>query len=208
LSKDDSYLDESEFTYLFWLYEAFRKIRNVPGHIVEVGVARGRNSIVFGNLIKLRGEGSTRRYFGFDTFSGYTEEDIRSSPHLSGDHWKDNSKAFVDDRLKRQGLEKICTIIEGDVKETGPEFIAKKGNMFQANSIAISMLYIDCNAYLPAITSLNLFGEHMSPGGIICIDEKMQGGETKALAEYCRAKQLPFLRDEGPFSMPAYTVAS
>ena len=34
----------------------YRLIENVPGHIVEVGVARGRNAVIFGHLIRLTGD--------------------------------------------------------------------------------------------------------------------------------------------------------
>jgi len=45
----------------------------------------------------------------------------------------------------------------------------------------------------------------MAPGGVICKDEKMQGGETKALTEFCRKYGLEYRKDAGPFSIPAYT---
>ena len=45
----------------------------------------------------------------------------------------------------------------------------------------------------------------MSPGGVICIDEKKQGGETKALIEFCKKHDLRFMKDSTPFSIPAYT---
>ena len=34
---NDAYLDQPEFLYLFWMYEVFKKVRTVPGHILEVG---------------------------------------------------------------------------------------------------------------------------------------------------------------------------
>jgi len=46
----------------------------------------------------------------------------------------------------------------------------------------------------------------MSPGGIICIDEKKQGGETKVLLEFCNKYNLKFMKDSSSFSVPAYTM--
>ena len=53
---EDQYLEKNEFRYILWLDRIYSKIATVPGHIVEVGVARGRNSIIFGNLILLNGD--------------------------------------------------------------------------------------------------------------------------------------------------------
>ena len=45
----------------------------------------------------------------------------------------------------------------------------------QAGQAVISLLYIDCNGYLPAISSIEKVYPYIAPGGIICIDEKIQG---------------------------------
>ena len=84
----DRYLDQAEFRYILWLERTYRLIENVPGHIVEVGVARGRNAVIFGHLIRLTGDDQVRNYYGFDTFEGYTGDDLRRSPHLSAAEWK------------------------------------------------------------------------------------------------------------------------
>ena len=45
-----------------------------PGLIIELGVAHGRNAVIIGNLIKALKLDT--KYVGFDTFSGYTPEDM------------------------------------------------------------------------------------------------------------------------------------
>ena len=62
----------------------------------------------------------------------------------------------------------------------------------------------DCNAFLPARFSMDFFKQYMTPGGVICIDEKLQGGETEALIGFCKDNGLEFRKDAGPFAMPAY----
>ena len=52
----------------------------------------------------------------------------------------------------------------------------------------------------------NMLKDFMSPGGVICIDEKRQGGETKALIKFCEDNNLKYIKDATPFSIPAYTV--
>jgi len=207
LRKEDQYLDRGEFRYILWVDRIYSKIATVPGHVVEVGVARGRNSIIFGNLIMLNGDDEVRRYYGFDTFEGYEEEDLKSSPHLSSEQWKGTTAEFVRNRLERAGLSRICRIIKGDVKETAPKFLQESsGASHQLGHFRSALLYIDCNAYLPSLTAMEDFRNYMSPGGIICIDEKKQGGETRALIEFCKRHNLEFMKDSSPFSVPAYTV--
>ena len=205
----DAYLDKEEFKYILWLDRVYSLIKETPGHIVEIGVARGRNSIIFGHLIKMNGESSTRRYYGFDTFSGYTEEDLKSNKHLSKGSFSNTSLEFVSERLQKTNLSSLCSIIKGDIRETLPNFLNNTAtDRFQKGNFQAAMLYIDCNAYEPALHAMELFKPFISPGGVICIDEKMQGGETKALTEFCRKYNLKYRKDDSPFSIPAYTKLS
>lgn len=196
---NDGYLDKKEFRYVLWIDRVYSKIRTVPGHIVELGVARGRNSLIFANLIDMYGEGHLRKYYGFDTFQGYTEEDMKVDRHLKGDAWK-NDAEWVQKRIDNAGFSGTSKLVVGDIKKTVPDFLENNPN-FRA-----ALLYVDCNAYLPASLALEAFKKHMSPGGIICIDELRQGGETRALIEFCQKHSLKYVKDDSPFSIPAYTV--
>lgn len=201
----DKYLDQNEFKYILWLDRVFQKIQNVPGHIVEVGVARGRNAVLFGHFIKMHNEQSTRHYYGFDTFDGYTESDMRRSPHLSSDSWKETTLEFVQERVASQGLADVCHVFKGDIKAVANEFVATGQLLFNPNKLRIALLYIDCNAYLPAKYSMDFFRPYMMEDGIVCIDEKLQGGETEALVEFCDEHGFTVRKDSGPFAIPAYT---
>ena len=70
----DKYLETMEFSYLFSMFELFKMVENIPGHIVELGVGAGRNAIVLGHLLKPNSQHGNSKYFGFDTFESYTEE--------------------------------------------------------------------------------------------------------------------------------------
>lgn len=205
---DDKYLDKAEFKYVLWLDRVYSKIQTVPGHIVELGVANGRNTLLFGNLIHMNGDEQVRRYFGFDTFSGYTSDDMKTSKWLSTSSWKDISYKFVKKRIDNAGFQNTCFLTEGDLKKTLPEFIASGASGFTPDNLRIALLYVDCNAYTAALTGMEVLKNYMSPGGIICIDEKQQGGETKALIEFCEKHGFEFRKDASPFAIPAYTVVN
>ncbi len=203
---DDKYLDQREFRYILWLDRVYSKINEVPGHIIELGVAKGRNTLIFGNLIHMNGDAEVRRYYGFDTFNGYTHEDTKSSTWLKATSWKDTSVNYVENRIRHAGFSESCSLIEGDLKVTLPRFIENGANGFTPNNLRIALLYVDCNAYSAALAGMEILKDYMSPGGIICIDEKQQGGETKALIEFCNKYGFKYQKDNSPFSIPAYTV--
>ena len=198
--ENQKYLEGAEFKYVLWLDRVYQKINMVPGHIVELGVAYGRNAIIFGHQIKMNGDELVRKYYGFDTFSGYTEQSLQTDKHLKADSWGDNSKKWVEDKIKRVVLDDLCNLYEGDIVETVPAFIERNPNL------RVALLYVDCNAYLPSIKGMQFIKKFMTPGGIICIDEKKQGGETKALIQFCEENNFVFMKDAGPFAIPAYTV--
>ncbi len=162
------------------------KIADIPGDIIELGVYTGNNSIQF------MWQTPHKKYFGFDTFNGYTQEDIESSPNKEGlisnqGRWDHDEKETIqritdfEDRLRKVwlGTSPIAgfEIITGDLKETLPKQV-ESGGVQQ-----VSLLYVDCNAYLPAIRGIEAVYPIMAKGAIICIDEHQVGGETKALTE-------------------------
>lgn len=200
----DAYLLKREWQYILTLDRVFAMIAGVPGHIVEVGVARGRNAILFGHMINAAE--TWRHYYGFDTFAGYTADDLSSSPQLSAHTWQDSSRQAVEARIKAVGLSKTCHLYEGDIRDTGPAFLADKAPGHSAGHFRCALLYVDCNAKGAALAAMRIFHPHMSPEAIICVDEHTQGGETEALMEFCAEAGLTVRAGQGPFAVPAYTV--
>lgn len=196
---DQKYLEKTEFKYVLWLYEIYKRIHEVPGHIVELGVAYGRNAIIFSHLMQMHNEQDIRKYIGFDTFDGYTDQTLSTDKHLSSAAWKNISIEKIKERISLAGNFSNYELIKGDLNQTLAEYLNQHPD-FRA-----ALLYVDCNAYQPALNGMNLLKDFMTPGGIICIDEKRQGGETKALIQFCKENNLRFMKDPTPFSIPAYT---
>ena len=161
--------------------------------------------MLFGSLLKLTGESNHRKYYGFDTFEGYIEDTVADNPWLSIRSWKNEDCKIknVKRRIKKADLSETCIFFKGDCRKTIPEFLSSyKDNRIQAGQAVISLLYIDCNGYLPAISSIEKVYPYIAPGGIICIDEKIQGGETKALLEFARTHNL--IVNHSYYGVPAY----
>lgn len=198
-------ISDFELEYLLWISNLYLKIKNLPGHIAEIGVADGRNTILFGRLIKLHNDQSVRQYIGFDTFDGFTEKDLKKDPHLSKTRWKNNSRRKVLNRCKENGIEDLIEIFEGDAVELVPKILLNhKGKKFLPGKSKFALLYIDCNAYLPALKSMENFLPYIVPGGFIVIDEKLQGSETQAIVDFAKKHSFKIERfgsNEVPFAL-------
>jgi hypothetical protein len=158
-----------------WQYalysELIRETRDVPGAIIECGVAFGRGVLVL--LHAERTFGSGRKIYGFDTFAGYPK--VSDVDNLAKDavaagtgvktveirsgglRWsRDQVMRFI----RNSGLEKETianlTLIEGDVADTLPKF---------DKTVALAILEMDL--YQSTKDALTALRSKMSKGGII-----------------------------------------
>ena len=191
-------IKDVDLEYLLWISNLYLKIKYIPGHIAEIGVADGRNTVLFGRLIKIHNDQSVRQYIGFDTFDGFTNNDLIRDNYLDETRWKDNSRNSVLKRCQDNDVEELVEIFEGDALNLVPNVLKDhKGKKFQKSKAKFALLYIDCNAYTPAIKSMENFLPHMVPGGFIVIDEKLQGSETEAILDFAKKQNLKVQRFGG-----------
>lgn len=179
------------------------------GNIIEVGVFQGRNSLIFTEYIESVDNPTNRKYIGFDTFSGYRPEDLtndvseKNKSNLQGmqdvGRWNHSKKEVID--LLHQHKLSSFDIVEGDCKITLPRYL-------QDNQTSISLLYIDCNAYVPALASMRNSLSYMLKKSIIVIDEHQVGGETKALFDFCAENNFKPIQTNLPNGCgpPYYTI--
>ena len=114
------------------------QIRSVSGDIVELGVHTGNNTTQFMWHIP------EKKYFGFDTFTGYTKKDIQEDPkavdlksNMIDNRWKYKKEKTVerieDLNKKINQVARLLLnqpditlmynyeIIKGDIKKNGPQ---------------------------------------------------------------------------------------
>tara|TARA_Y100000748_G_C15344374_1_gene429327 strand:+ start:98 stop:769 length:672 start_codon:yes stop_codon:yes gene_type:complete len=185
----DKDITSEKVKYITGIHNLFIRTKDVPGHIIELGAGNGRNAVIFGNLLKLYNLSNSKKYFGFDTFSGYPKEVLNKNP----DFIKNNSDIFetVNLRLINEKLKDECKIIKGNLPKSLKDFLESK-DKFREEYLKVSIVYIDCNDYKTAIDCLEVLYPYFSKGCIIAVDENTIGGETKALEEFCRKKNLIF----------------
>ena len=190
ISWDNKIISKNQVDYIFAIEDIFNEVSEIPGHIIELGTGKGRNAIIFGSLIHKYQQEKFRKYFGFDTFDSFTDEDLKISPHLKK---ADSQKVVfhtIQEFIASNNLNKTVTLIKGDIVEKIPEFIENKNNLYGFNKLLISLVYIDCNAYGPAIFALEKLKIFFSKDTKIVVDENTLGDETRALMDFCFKNKL------------------
>ena len=203
----DKYLEDLELYYLFSIFNLFNKVENTPGHIVELGVGGGRNAILFGKLLKATNQNLNANYYGFDSFGSYTKKDLAKHSTLDPKRWERNSKQFVEERIHSHDLSDTCHLIEGDIRETIPDFLKRDDFYgFSSSGFFCRLIYVDTSAYAPSLLSMEKLYEHLSIGGILSIDQRKQGGEWSAFNEFCSKKCLKPIAGKNLNDAPAYII--
>jgi hypothetical protein len=189
-------------------YEIFKKVVDLPGAIVDLGVYRGASTFSWAKFCEIFCPTDVKKVvYGFDTFSGFpalTTEDGIEDPfqdrRIGGYHGGEQ----IEETLRRaqeatridKHIRHVDRIewIKGDVVETIPQFIKDKGE-----GLRICLLNLDLDLYAPTKTALECFVPRMVHGGIIICDEYAVdtfGGESKAVDEYFKKQfgRLPHIR--------------
>lgn len=177
-------------------YELFKKITEVPGAIIDLGVYRGASTFTWAKLCEIFCPTDIRKtVYGFDTFEGFTdlspedgeenrEQDVMRGGYFGGPSVEQDLVLAIEAMNHDRHLNHIerVKLVKGDVLETIPEFVKHRGN-----GLRIALLNLDLDLYVPTKIALEYFVPAMAPGGIIILDEYAVdtfGGETKAVDEY------------------------
>lgn len=179
-------------------YELFKKVVEVPGVIVDLGVFRGASTFTWAKLCEIFCPTDVRKVvYAFDTFKGFPDihkedgavnlrQDRRKGGYFGGKTMERGLRLAQDAMNCDKHLRRINRIefVKGNVVKTIPKFAASKGN-----GLRIALLNLDVDLYRATKTALECFGPLMVRGGIIVLDEYAVdtfGGESKAVDEYFR----------------------
>ncbi|OPY00649.1 MAG: Mycinamicin III 3''-O-methyltransferase [Syntrophorhabdus sp. PtaB.Bin184] len=192
-------------------YELFKHVIDRPGCIVEIGVYRGSSFFTWSKLLEtFCPTDRTRKVFGFDHFQG-----LQSFREEDGGYYEKYGKTpgsyqTVDIKEEIFGLVDIhnqdnliagverCRLIEGDIRETVPNFLMENPGL------RIALLHLDVDLYDPTLFALGQLYPLVIKGGLVVLDEYgliPWQGETKAVEDYFRecGVSVPEIR-KFPFS--------
>lgn len=172
--------------------EIYKRVKNIPGAIVEFGTWWGQNLVLLENLRAIYEPFNKQRVIiGFDTFEGYkgaSEKDKDTAV------WQHNSYSTT--KSYKEYLQKLLQVhegnnalghitgnhelVEGDILETAPKYFSDHPETI------VAMAYFDLGLYKPTLAALNAIKPHLVPGSILLLDEltwKESPGEAIAFKE-------------------------
>lgn len=194
----------SALSKIFFLYEAYSKIRALPGDIYVFGVWLGQDMVVFESMrAMLEPYNVSRKIIGFDTFDGYkglsgkdnvSEETVKSGYIVERDY-----QVFLERLLSYHRAENTMghavthRLVGGDISETCPRYFGDN----QASMVALA--YFDIALYAPTKAALDAISPRLMPGSVIALDEMNDprySGETVAFREWANGKAYTIERSQ------------
>lgn len=194
-------------------YEVYKLCKNIPGSIIECGVAGGKGLMTFAHLCSIfEPYHYVRKIIGFDTFEGFPEisdkDKTSKAEHmkkggLSSDSYQALKRAVeLYDMNRALGHLKKVELVKGDISETFPKYLEENP------SLVIALLYLDLDLYKPTLDTLKLVVNRIPKGGVIAFDELNHSdypGETIAVMETVGVNNLRLKRLDIS-SMLAYAI--
>ena len=170
-------------------YELYKKISSLDGDIIEFGVFKGVSLIQWATFRDILGHSSKQKIIGFDTFDKFPKTEYEKD--------KSYREKFVEEAglhsIKKNQLEKIFShkgiknveLIQGDIIKTLPPFVKEN------KDLKIILLHIDVDIYEPTKIILDKLFDKVVDGGIIILDDyKVFPGETKAVDDFIKNKNI------------------
>jgi len=149
-----SYPDKVRF-YNWWFQVQRLRQSQIPGVFVELGVYRGDSAAILHQM------DPTRPFHLFDTFTGFTADDLKSetgeAATYTPDHFADTNVSRV---LKKIDGDHNIIIHQGYFPDTALGF-----------NLPIALANLDADLYKPTRAGLELFYQNLSPGGVIMIHD-------------------------------------
>lgn len=145
-------------------YELYKKIVDLPGDVIELGVFKGSSLIQFSEFRELLENEHARKIIGFDVFGNFPGEERVESDKKFVKEWNEKfkneflSKDDIYKSLGRKGINNV-ELVEGNIVETLPEYL--KRNPYTR----VALLHIDTDVYEPAKLALEMLFDKMVRGG-------------------------------------------
>ncbi len=188
-------------------YELYKKITNLPGEVVELGVFKGSSIVQWATFRELLENEKSRKIIGFDMFGPFpkTPGEVPSDNEFI-DKWNlDFEGNFVskEELLKSMEVKGIHNVelVKGNILDTLPEYLEAHPNL------KISLLHIDVDVYEPCKKGLELLFERVVPEGVIVLDDyAVIEGETKAVDEFFAGKDVKLQKYPFSHAKPTFII--
>lgn len=187
-------------------YELYKRVINLPGDVVELGVFKGSSLIQFATFRELLENEKSRKIIGFDVFGKFPVTEKVASDIKFIDEWNNKfekefvSKQDIYNSLERKKISNV-ELVEGDINYTIDEYIGNNPHT------RIALLHIDTDTYEPAKAGLEKLYDRVVRGGIIIFDDYATiEGETVAVDEFLADKGYTISKLTLSHVKPSYIV--
>lgn len=187
-------------------YELYKRIINLPGDVIELGVFKGSSLIQFATFRELLENEKSRKIVGFDVFGKFPLTEKMASDVKFIDEWNNKfenefvSKQDIYNSLERKNISNV-ELIEGDINHTIDEYMRNNPHT------RIALLHIDTDTYEPAKAGLEKLYDRVVRGGIIIFDDYATiEGETVAVDEFLADKDYTISKLPLSHGKPSYIV--
>jgi len=170
------YVRSSLLVKFLVMNDLYRRILPLPGALLEFGTWRGQNLVLMENLRAIYEPFNKQRTIvGFDTFSGYPEEQRMAKKSIEthgGYQTKTDYPKYLAELLEvHEGnnafghLRGNHRLVAGDVVQTAPKY-------FQDHpETLVAFAFFDIGPYEPTVAGLRAIKPHLLPGSVILFDE-------------------------------------
>lgn len=186
------------------IQRALKETKDVPGDILEFGVALGGSGIIFAHHI-----GESRRFLGFDVFGMIPPPTSKKDDAVSKERYEiiksGASKGIGNDDYYGYKKDLISEVKASFARHCVPvddESIILYKGLFEdtwptVSVSAVSLAHIDCDWYDPVRFCLNACADKVSEGGIIVIDDYHDYGGCRTAVDEFIAERRNYTFEDG-----------
>lgn len=186
-------------------YELYKKIIDLPGDVIELGVFKGNSLIQFSTFRGILETEYSRKIIGFDMFGEFPQATLVEDKEFREKWVKDTNNKYLTEKdiykaLDFKGINNV-ELIKGDINQTLPSYLESHPEQ------KIALLHIDTDIYEPAKIGLELLYDRVVRGGVIIFDDYgTVTGETKAVDEFIMDKDYVVHKLNPAHVKPSYII--
>lgn len=185
-------------------YELYKKIIDLPGDVVELGVFRGGSLVQFATFREILENEKSRKIIGFDVFGEFPQADNAADTVFREKWVKETGNTFLEKEeiyasLAHKNIGNV-ELVKGDILETLPRYLQEHPHL------KVSLLHIDTDIYTPSKVGLELLFDKVVKNGVIVFDDYGVAGETEAVDEFLKDKDYVIHKFGFSHRKPSYII--
>ena len=203
-------------------WELYKKVMDLPGSILELGVSRGVSLFSFYKFLEITHPGDTgRRVYGIDSFEGLTDFSEKDGQETAGSVPADRQQGGWSAGPVEGELMSLAALFNADnilarerIKIIKGRVQAALGPLLEGTpGLRFSLVHFDMDLYEPTKYALDAVWDYIVPGGLLVFDEYAVmpwEGETRAVDEFRRERGITAVMQKLPWAPTpgAYFVKS